>query len=388
MERIEERYKMSRKYTEEDLKRINCELERERKAQESLKRALPKRNKNNCNEVYEKWDFLREYWKSGWNKYKFPFKNLEHSEKDFFQKYICSYPVPDFLMLNSPQMIATIVSGKSFYKQWKLLFTKKEAHEFLNLKAPYIGYLNYSNEDINIAQAIIFAKTIARGFDPKTCYFIMGISQKWYISILESGCIKTLEVKAVKIIEFTNRFLDFLVNHKDYQWDRDDWECMLDFLSNTVLYGNHDFNFSNRTPESLLKLTNEWHKQQEKLKGKDGCEKWDGLRHPDKTYTLQDQSVWAITQIKDSKTLQIEGSKMHHCVYSYLPKCLRGDAGIYKVEHIDVFGSYKKEATIEISRYKTIVQAKGVSNSQLSNSCKSILKRYCQETGLSIDCYM
>jgi hypothetical protein len=133
---------MSRKLTKEQLKQITAQLEEEKRIEKSLKKTFPEKPKNNKEQVFEKWDFLKVHWKTGWSDYKFPFKNLERSEKDFFQKYIYCYTIPKYILFNSRAMTASIVSGESFYKQWKYLFTKKESHEFLNLKSPYLLYIN------------------------------------------------------------------------------------------------------------------------------------------------------------------------------------------------------------------------------------------------------
>jgi hypothetical protein len=379
---------MSHKISEEEREKIREHLDEERKIAEDLKRAFPKHQPIK-EKIFEYFEPLKNLWKTGFNNYKSPYKNLERAKKAFFKKFIFPYHIPDFLLFNSIVLTNLYIIPGSFYKKINPFLTKKEAHIFLNLQPSYSSYLQYWQETKEtenvITQAFLTAKTIARSFEPSFIALIVpSVSAKWLLwdeaaDFLENFADQPSWIKKVK---FTNDFLDFLKNHEDYKWNKNDWYGVLDFFAN-VLCTNDGFNFSGRTPQSLISLTNEWHIKMSRIAAI-GKETWSGLPYLNKTYDdIPNEKTWAITQIKTEKDLHKEGKAMHHCVYSYLDKCLRGEVGIYRIESMNHMGDIKKEATVEIRRDRKIVQARALSNASISASCEKILRRYAKDNYLS-----
>ena len=74
---------------------------------------------------------------------------------------------------------------------------------------------------------------------------------------------------------------------------------------------------------------------------------------------------------------------MQHCVFSYADKCIHGYCFIFSVScKSGKDDSEKRIATLEISKYREIVQARGPCNASIDNETAEIIKIWADENGI------
>ena len=79
---------------------------------------------------------------------------------------------------------------------------------------------------------------------------------------------------------------------------------------------------------------------------------------------------------------------MHHCVYSYLGECKSGRTSIWKLRVFKNDKFIEKRVTIEVDNYKKeIVQIKGKYNSNPNVDDMTIIKKWAEEEGLTINIF-
>jgi hypothetical protein len=194
---------------------------------------------------------------------------------------------------------------------------------------------------------------------------------------------------------------------EDYLWDRDapqwwnddrkrtylqriiDWDIRpeapcYDYLRHSFREG---FCLKKRTLASIRRLSREWHdafrmQQQARLQ---------------RRYTLQQQPAisWQRAKIADLlkadvRIIQLttqaklikEGATLGHCVSSYAGLCVRGDCSIHSLR-IRVDNKWISRATIEV-RQRTIVQARGLRNKNITAAELNWVTEWATATGLEI----
>ena len=249
-----------------------------------------------------------------------------------------------------------IARGESFYKKASNIFSKREAHIFLSL-----------NNNNTIEENVWLAKCMAYELSkPLSNVIIKKLISSYYF----------------KHNKFWDSFLHFV---KKFEKDATApmVEDIIDFLINT-LRGNPTFSLKNRTLNSVVALSNVWHRQQQILK------------HHKENYALasstipnfkwEDESnniVWEINQIKTINALYKEGAKMHHCVGSYGYKCVKGESFIFSATKDDGINSKESVLTIEVVNNR-IVQARGKYNRVPTNQEMKVLKRWCATSDIKL----
>jgi len=98
-----------------------------------------------------------------------------------------------------------------------------------------------------------------------------------------------------------------------------------------------------------------------------------------------DGTRYVIEEIKDSKTLFDESKALKHCVYSYLPDCIRSYSSIFGLR-IEENGVFKPCCTIELRRNK-VVQFLGENNRDPYEEERRILKEWVELNNLTIDIF-
>ena len=131
-----------------------------------------------------------------------------------------------------------------------------------------------------------------------------------------------------------------------------------------------DFTMKGRTPESILRRVETWHRTLSKRATKEP-RTWDscgvnGLTWVDEDERAGEIRTWRIEEVLNSRDLSYEGKIMKHCVASYMQSCANGSKSIWsmKVEYMGS-GTTRHVLTIELfNKKKNIRQVRGRSNSR------------------------
>lgn len=302
--------------------------------------------------------------------------NIDRQIKDFARWIFCEYNVPPFMFelferskkrttraFDNKEFnmfmswFITIGQGHSFAKAIKDLFTKKEAHIFLN--AP-------SNHTIK--QNIWWAKCKSRDIPDN---FISFILQRFVHRSYRNHFWVTL--------------LDFIKNNEE-ELNVETLQEIIDFLP-AARAQNENFSLKGRTLNSLIQLSNEWHRAQQASEH-GTYQEWEGLPIENWGYKNKKEGIkWTIKQLTNSKQLYSEGRRMRHCVYGYVRSCASGRTGIFTLESDDPFNASQKHLTIEVSG-KQIVQARGRLNRRPDNTELNILAKWAAEKHLTMSVWL
>lgn len=299
--------------------------------------------------------------------------NIDRQKIDFARWVYCLYPTPQFmfeLFLDEPpktrwsthrrdpanrlgrllffDWFIAMAQGGSFAKQTKELFTKKEAHIFLNSPSSNTIVENVWRTkcisiDLNPTITNLIVKRLFRNIDITDVF--------WHsVIVLLKNCEDTVEPESLIDV------MDFLrAKHG----------------------GNRKYSLKGRTFNSLIKLSNEWHREMQLKKFGSEQLNWDGLDIPDwKWKDKQQEVIWTIKQLHTSKELYYEGRKMKHCVASYGQRCLEGHSGIFTMMCDDQINGPEKHLTIEVDSGKRLVQARGHMNKSTEGRARLVLNKW------------
>ena len=146
-----------------------------------------------------------------------------------------------------------------------------------------------------------------------------------------------------------------------------------------------NFSMTGRTPESLLKQVERWHRQLGK-ESKGRKLEWVHSRHAD--FTLRQGKIekgnlkeWRIDNLVTLEELKAEGRAMKHCVASYADSCARGACSIWSLNM-----NGKKLISIEL-RKTNISQMRGKYNRIPDTKEMNVIKQWATIEGLSIPSY-
>ena len=291
--------------------------------------------------------------------------NLDRQKADFIEWIYCLYPVPQFMFkLFTHTDICSfkldhyiffdwfivIAQGGSFAKCSKELFTKKEAHLFLN--APKNN-------------------TVKENFWWAKCS-----SLKLPHSV-KNAVIKRLFGNLDITDSFWHKLLVLLRNCED-EVNVESLSDIMDFLrAKHAPRSTPAFSLKGRTFNSLIKLSNEWHREMQLRKFGSQNLYWPGADIPNWKWTSKkEQTTWKITQLHTSKELYNEGRRMKHCVGSYGSRCVEGASAIFSLTKEDGINPSAKRVTIEITKSKRFVQARGRMNQGPKGMDKLVINKW------------
>lgn len=307
--------------------------------------------------------------------------NLNKQKIDFIRWVYCLYPVPQFMFelftdkAKSEPFVNNLLPRKLFYKWFiiiatggsfakcsKEIFTKKEAHLFLN--APdnntiieNIWWAKCKSIDLARKVTHVIVKRLFRNINPPRHY--LGIANLFWwqrLLILLKNCEDEVSIESL------NDIMDFLRDR----------------------HNNSDvFDLKGRTFNSLIKLSNEWHRTMQFRKFGNQNFTWRGIDIPDWNWTDKKQtSTWTVTQLLTSKELFNDGKRMRHCVASYGQRCMQGQSAIFSLMEDDGMNMPEKHITIELSSNKQLVQANARMNRQPKGMAKLILNKWLSHNGI------
>jgi PcfJ-like protein len=147
-----------------------------------------------------------------------------------------------------------------------------------------------------------------------------------------------------------------------------------------------DLTMKGRTPESLLRRVNEWHRKlandnthQVRQWEPSGIKGFEFLEGSQKNGNLK---CWTIRELLSSKALLVEGRQLKHCVATYASSCARGRCSIWTME-VESLDGHTKAITIEVrNSVRLICQARGKANRLPTEKERGILRRWAEQIGL------
>jgi hypothetical protein len=301
---------------------------------------------------------------------------------DFVKRFIYPYDFPHillWLLLDKESVdeklktlckkwLCDIFSGESFYKRNKDYFTKSEAHFFL------VSDIPYKNSDSLIEQ-YFYSKCLARK---------MGVKLSRKIS----------RIFTLKFVEYWDNnivtgFLDLIARSENNDIELDD---ICDFVI-AIIKGRKNFSFSGRTMISVIALANEWHAEIAEQRTETSATKksealptkWKGISINISNFE-DDDFAWQFAQLHTVRDLLNEGRLMKNCVSSYSPKCAVGDSAIFHLSRIAKDTQNTKEiATLEVSKNRTLIQAKEKCNAKVSQLNMKAIRKWTKANNIKAD---
>lgn len=249
-----------------------------------------------------------------------------------------------------------VASGGSLYKEHaKPHLSKKEVHIFLT--CPH---------NLSIAQGLCYS--VAKAINHND-----GISLR----------IARSKITEKPFNDFWKTCVRFFAEHTPQNVSS--INDLVDFLQSRIT-ANRTYSISGNTLASLTKKMHDWHWELQRVKAM-GDHRWLGFDIANQEFTVKnsfgDEVVWKITQIKNTKDLAAEGSKMRHCVYSYKYGCVDGSLSIWSLSKKDQFDTFVSKITIELRRNGVIAQARGLANRDARPEEKKIIRLWSQQNNLS-----
>jgi hypothetical protein len=153
---------------------------------------------------------------------------------------------------------------------------------------------------------------------------------------------------------------------------------------------NPKFSMKGRSPKALLQDVRAWHHT---MHMKNTYKAWPQAWRPmdiqgwsTEQGTGDNMVTFTFYQLSRQRDLFWEGSSMHHCVASYIPRCVQGDCSIWTMESRDINGAAEKLVTIEVSKGFEIVQARGMQNRVPRPLEAKLIRQWAKREGLKIRC--
>ncbi len=260
-----------------------------------------------------------------------------------------------------------------------ITLTKKMAHNFLNAPKNY-----------KVDEALRWGQVHALGGDKRLVDALRGtrLIENFSNDDFWLNVIRFFIENPMLDVRHVNPIVDFIWNHK--------FANQRIFVERGVMeeIGPPQPNFSmrGRTPRSLLRQVNDWHRQLGK-ESKQGSYEWEHSEIGD--LVIKEQRMdnytpkyWRIQELLSTDELIEEGRAMKHCVSSYAESCVTGKTSIWSMETEDEYGR-NKVLTIEVLMSEQLIrQARGKRNRLPTPKERSILKRWTRKEKLKIADYV
>ena len=257
--------------------------------------------------------------------------------------------------------------------------TKKMAHHFLRSPKQY-----------SVEEAIRWGQVHALGGDKRLMDALRGTrmlgnfkNDKFWLNVLR--------------FFIANPMLDVSHVHPiiDYIWNQK-FENQRVFVARGVAEEidppQPNFSMNGRTPNTLLRQVNAWHRQLGKAT-RGGHFQWPRSEIGEFHFRVGSEKkgnlrYWHIRELLSTDELIYEGRKMNHCVSSYARSCYSGKKSIWTVESEDENGRHKA-LTVEISRPENLIrQVRGKRNRLPTLAEKFLLERWAAVEKLEIAEYL
>jgi len=338
--------------------------------------------------------YYNHYWINDYKNWKPSTHNMHKQFSSLLRFLLCKYEMPKFMdsaWYNSSEaqekMFIHIAKGKNIRTAENLPFplTKKMAH-----------YFSLTPDHYDINTAFHWAKILAMGGDERTVE-----------ALRDTKIIRDNSTVHKDIDKFKESIITFFIDNPmldtehynpivDYVWYVK-YEPRREFIERGVAVDlpplQPNFSMNGRTPDSLLKQVERWHRQLGKEKKGTGVKQWEH-RKDVKDYSIQfgtskkkNVRFYNIRELLSTSELGVEGRSMSNCVASYSRSCAGGRTSIWSLTKEDHQG-VKHLVTIEVDKEKVLRQAKGPRNAMPSSNDKSIIRRWTSKEGLTIPSYL
>jgi len=257
--------------------------------------------------------------------------------------------------------------------------TKKMAHHFLNAPKQY-----------TIDEALRWGQVQALGGDRRLVDALRGtrLIKNYSNDEFWLNVIRFFIANPMLDVSHVNPIIDFIWNQK--------FQNRRVFVERGVVEEidppQPNFNMKGRTPDTLLRQVNDWHRTLGK-KRRQGNLIWEhsniGELHLSDRSGAKDKTInWHIRELLSTEELIDEGRALKHCVYTYADSCVSGKTSIWSLE-IEDEGSRKKVLTIELLLgEKLIRQVRGKGNRSPTQKEKNLLMRWVRKENLEIADYV
>ena len=94
--------------------------------------------------------------------------------------------------------------------------------------------------------------------------------------------------------------------------------------------------------------------------------------------------IWRISELLSHKELVREGNALKHCVATYSRQCRDGHSSIWSMTSEDAAGNVRRRQTIEVRRYKRIVQCRGRMNKHPTEQERHIVRLWAKAESLEV----
>jgi hypothetical protein len=148
-----------------------------------------------------------------------------------------------------------------------------------------------------------------------------------------------------------------------------------------------NFTMKGRTPASLLRQVDAWHRMLAKTEQpkaewpRSGIAPFEFIEGAERGGNLK---IWSVTELLSTKALVAEGRKMKHCVATYAHSCGSGACSIWTLE-VETSDGRAKILTVEVrNAARLICQARGKCNMLPGEKHRGILRRWAEQAGLTL----
>ncbi len=188
--------------------------------------------------------------------------------------------------------------------------------------------------------------------------------------------------------QYVNPIVDYIWNQK--------YENRAEFVGRGVVRdigpAQPNFTMRGRTPESLLRQVDEWHRQLGR-EARGGNFQWkkSGIgeyKFVEGNRNSGNMKIWTIRELLSSKELIAEGRQQGHCVASYARSCYRGMSSIYTMDVRNKF-ELTKTVTVEVNiQHREVCQVRGKRNRPASATEMAVIRRWALKEDLKITNYI
>ncbi|MCL2382152.1 MAG: PcfJ domain-containing protein [Treponema sp.] len=221
------------------------------------------------------------------------------------------------------------------------------------------------------------------------------LSDEWHIlGILKYKFNDYCEKRSISITKYfysltVEGYFHFILKNIKKIEDRGEISDISDYLKHEYIDTGIDFDFNNRTWQSIKRLSDEWHLQN-RIEKEPHLKKlidteWKKSSVRDFSHE-KDGEIWVIQEITSGKLLYEESQSMHHCCFSYIEKCIRGQCIIFSVKcKSNDEKNEKRIATVEVSKNMEIIQARGEYNRHVGKKTEDIIKQWASENEINFN---
>lgn len=255
-----------------------------------------------------------------------------------------------------------VARGESFAKASRDVFTKREAHLFLQVP-----------DGRSIEETVFWTRALAAGVPKVGCDFL--------VERLDAAFRKAVGDRMPDLLRF---YAEGWPEMRGY--DRDE---ITDFVR--AMARDPDFSFKGRTFGSMRKRCAEWHRTsfsghvREYRAWTPGFEPWE--------FRKGGVAVRA-EELTNNRLLADEGRTQRHCVLTYTSLCLQGRSRIVSlrwfgvVDHVEIPTRELSRLTLEVSpAQRSIVQIRGKMNRGATEEEMRAVRHWAGDQGLKIEAY-